>query len=307
MSAPSPPPDNSLQVEQMKEAQQTQMQQAQDAKDAANAAQLAQLRSGSRTAAGGTVDQYFQDQGVDPTAYEGSIATQLNDTLAGISPTDPNPGSAFTGAGQTIFDRLQTAGQNKATNAVNQLFSPNFEMSRVTNQLAQPYEQSTEATQYGNADAIIKNMLDRGVLTTSGYNAAKSDLDRQVAGVNAQLNTIGTGLVAGEQSDLRGIGNKARQTAGGLQLGQAFDPGTYSTEADTSFNDFIKNLGTNISAQAPGNLFNTAGLAAIGGAGQGAGNTAYNPQAAAGAVNTDQQQNQIDTSKGSTPNPNSIF
>jgi hypothetical protein len=305
MSAPSPPPDNSLQVEAMKEENARQAQAAQDAKDAQNRLDLANLRSSSRQAAGGTVDQYFQDQGVDPTPYEGSIATQLNNILSGISPTDPNPGTYFTGAGQTVYGNLQTAGQNKATNAVNQLFQPNFEMSRVTNDLAQPYEQSVEATQYGNADAIIKNMLDRGVLTSSGYNAAKQDLDNQVAGVNAKLNTIGTGLVAGEQGSLRDIANTARQTAGGLQLGQAFDPGTYSTQADKSFNDFIKNLGTNISASAPGNLFNTAGLAAIGGAGQGAGNTAYDPQAAAGILND--QQNQTDTSKGSTTNPNSIF
>ncbi len=304
MSGSSPPPDNSLQVEQQKEQAQRDAQAAQDAKDAAHKVELAGMRTQARQAAGGTVDQYFNDQGVDPSSYEGSIATQLNNMLSGISPTDENPGASFTGAGQTIWDNLTSAGQAKATKGVNQYFSPNFEMTRVPYTLDDPYLSGVESEQYSNADKIIKNMLDRGVLTTSGYNTAKTDLDSQVAGVNSKLNEIGTGLLTGEQSKLRDIANSARQTAGNLQLGQDFDPSTYSGQADQSFNDFIKSLGDNIRAQVPGQLFNTAGLAAIGGAGQGAGNTAYNPTAAAGIVDT---TDQTDTSKSSGSNPNSIF
>ena len=74
MSAPSPPPDNSLQVEAMKEQNAQQAQAAQDAKDAQHKQELADLRQGARTAATGTVGDYFNQQGVDPTAYEGSIA-----------------------------------------------------------------------------------------------------------------------------------------------------------------------------------------------------------------------------------------
>src|SRR6516162_2562685 len=114
MSAPSPPPDNSLQVEAMKEQNAQQAQAAQDAKDAQHKQELADLRQGARTAATGTVGDYFNQQGVDPTAYEGSIASQLNSIMSGISPTDDNPGAAFTGAGAQIFNQLQTAGQTKA-------------------------------------------------------------------------------------------------------------------------------------------------------------------------------------------------
>src|SRR5262249_50683662 len=159
--------------------------------------------------------------------------------------------------------------RTKAMNAVNQAFAPNYEMSRVPFTLDDPYLSGIEAEQFSDADKIIKNMLDRGVLTQSGYNAALTDLQGQEAGVKSRLSEIGTGLLNTEQGKLRDIANSARQTAGGLNLGQQFDPYSYSSQADQSFNDFIGSLGDQIRAQVPGKLFNTAGLAAIGGAGQG--------------------------------------
>jgi hypothetical protein len=306
MSSPSPPPDMSLAVEQQREQAQREAQAQQDAKDLAHKQELAGLRTTARNTATGTVDDYFSSHGVDPSQYEGSIASQLNNILGGISPTDENPGAAFTGAGQSIWDNLTTGGQTKAMNSVNQLFAPNYEMTRVPFTLDDPYLSGVEAEQYSNADKIIKNMLDRGVLTTSGYNAASQDLQNQQAGVRSRLNEIGTGVLSSEQQKLRDIANTARQTAGNIQLGQSFDPYSYSSQADQSFNDFIGSLGDQIRAQVPGQLFNTAGLAAIGGAGQGAGNTAYNPQAAAGII-SDDTTGTDKTKPASGTNPNSIF
>jgi hypothetical protein len=169
--------------------------------------------------------------------------------------------------------------------------------------LDDPYLAGVEGEQYADADKIIKNMLDRGVLTSGGYTAAQGDLEKQRAGVKSRLNEIGTGLLTGEQQDLRDISNRARQTASSLQLGSSFDPYSYQAQADTDFNDFISTLGDSIRAQVPGQLFNTAGLAAIGGAGQGLGNTAFNPGAATGTDTTDD----TDDDKNKSTNANSIF
>ena len=168
--------------------------------------------------------------------------------------------------------------------------------------LDDPYLAGVEGEQYSDADKIIKNMLDRGVLTSGGYSSAQKDLEGQRAGVRARLNEIGTGLLTKEQQDLRDISNRARQSASTMQLGSSFDPYSYQGEADTDFNDFISTLGDSIRAQVPGQLFNTAGLAAIGGAGQGLGNTAFNPGAAGG--NT---EDQTTDDEDDTKNPNSIF
>lgn len=301
MSAPSPPPDNSLQVEQMRQDESRRQQEAADAKEAAHKGELAGLRTSARGAATGNVNDYFSTRGVNADKYSGSIASQLNNMLSGISQTDENPGAAFTGAGATIYDTLQTGERTKAGDTLNRIFAPNFETNRVPFTLDDPYLAGVESEQYSDADSIIKNMLDRGVLTSSGYGAAQKDLEGQRAGVKSRLNEVGTGLLSKEQQSLRDIANSARQTAGGLQLGQDFDPYSYSAQADQSFTDFLGTLGDQIRAGLPGKLFNTAGLAAVGGAGQGAGNTAYNPSAAQGLPTDDTTDDQR------TLNPNSIF
>jgi hypothetical protein len=284
MSAPSPPADNSMQVEMMRQENAKQLRQEEEAKAAAHKAELGGLRTSARGAATGNVGNYFTEHGVDPSKYEGSIASQLNNMLSGISPTDENPGAAFSGAGATIYDTLQQGERTKATSALDRMFAPNFETGRLPGTWDDPYLAGVEQEQYADADSIIRNMLDRGVLTQAGYGAAQKDLEGQRAGARTTLTRTGNELMGKEQAALRDIANKGRQTAGQLQLGQQFDPNTYQTEADTSFNDFMNTFSDSLKAGLPGKLFNTAGLAAIGGAGQGAGNTAYNPAAAGGVV-----------------------
>jgi hypothetical protein len=302
MSGSSPPPDNSLQVEQMRQNAAKEERERVAQEQAKKKADLASLRGTVRSGAGGDVRNYFSSMGIDPDRYSGSIDSQLNSILSGISPEDENPGSAFQGAGQTIYDTLQTGERTKYGNQLNEIFAPEWEMRRVGMTTDDPYLAGIEGEQYSDADKIIKNMLDRGVLTTGGYASAQKDLEGQRAGVRSRLNEIGTGLLTKEQQDLRDISNRARQSASTMQLGSSFDPYSYQGEADADFNDFISTLGDSIRAQVPGQLFNTAGLAAIGGAGQGLGKTAFNPGAAGGNTEDTTPEDDDDTK-----NANSIF
>jgi hypothetical protein len=302
MSGSSPPPDNSYAVEQARIA----AAEKKDAQDKADKAQhlkdLSDLRGTTRAGASGAVKNYFSSRGIDPTAYEGSIEQQLNDMLSGISPTDENPGAAYTGAGQTIYDTLETGARSKAQGQANSTFAPDYQYTRVADTLDDPYIEGVVGEQYSDADKIIKNMLDRGVLTSTGYNSAKADLESQKPGVKSKVNEVSTGLLNKERGDLGDIANKARKTAGELTLGQNYDVTSYGKQADDSFTNFLNSFGDSLRAGITGKLFNTSGLAAIGGAGQGAGNTAYNPAAAGGTVETEDDR----TDTGGT-NPNSIF
>jgi len=285
MSSPSPPPDNSLAVEQQREQAAKDAQAVQDQKDAQAKADLAALRTSSAASGTNAAKSYFQSQGLDPGQYTTDIDSEISNILAGISPTDPNPGAQFLDVGQRIFNNATTANQNKASRGLDTLFPGNFETSRVNNTTVDPFIQSIDAEQRGSADSIIQNMLARGVITAAGKTAAESELDRQNPGVLAKLGEIGTGTVATEQQSLRDIANKARTNASTLKLGTSFDPGTYGNEADTNFTDFINNLGTTLRGKVgSSNLFNTTGLAAIAGAGQGAQNLPFDPNAQAGIV-----------------------
>jgi hypothetical protein len=303
MSGSSPPPDNSLAVERMRQDAAEKERVRKAAEDQAHKEELAGLRTSARGGATGAVRNYFSSMGVDPDKYTGSIEQQLNDLASGIGLTDENPGQYYKGAGEGIYDTLQTGERTKASAGLDKYFAPNFETARAPLTLDDSYWAGIENEGYSKADDIIRNMLDRGVLTSSGYQAAKGNLDEQRAGVRTTLDSIGNELVVGEQGALRDIANKARATAGDLKLGAQFDPLTYSTEADTSFNSFLSSLGDKIRAQTPGDLFKTAGLAALGGAAQGAGNTPYDPKAAAGIKEDDDEDDTTGTSK----NPDSIF
>lgn len=298
MSALAPPPDNSLAVEQSQEAAAAKAKSDADAKAATDAANLSALRTSSAGNANKATQDYFGEQGLDPTAYSGDINSHISQLLNGISPTDPNPGSSFATAPQDIFSGLTKSAQNKALQGVNSIFSPDYSTSKVQNSITDPYINDIAGSQRQSADDIINNMLKRGVITGSGKAAAEGELDRQAPSVIDQLKTIGQGTVSSEQSALDNIANKGRQTAQTLNLGQSFDPSTYETQADQQFNDFVNSLGNTIKGKVTGNLFNTTGLAAIAGAGQGAGNTNFDPTAAAGVIGANPDDGSTDATTG---------
>jgi hypothetical protein len=303
MSAPSPPPDNSAQVAQI-QADSAAKQAAQERADAlAHKNELSQLRDSSRAAARNDANSYFSSRGLDPSQYGSDLDSYINSIYSSISPTDENPGTYFKDAGQNAYNTLEKGYQTKNQSQINQMFAPNFETQRIPFTLDDPYLSSIESEQRSSADAIIKNMLDRGVITSTGYAAAQGDLDRQAAGVKSKLNEFGTSTIAQGQQDLRNVAQNAKTTAGTLQLGQQFDPNSYQSEADRVFNEFVNGLGTNIRSKVTGNLFNTTGLAALAGAAQGAGNTVYNPAAAAGV----DQEDDSTQPPGSQSSKESIF
>lgn len=301
MSAPSPPPDNTMAIRQMELEEARRKEEAQALKDKQHKEELLNLRNNARSSADSAADMYFQGQGLDPTQYATDIDTYLDNILAGINPNDENPGAYFNDAGSKVYTQLESGRRTKAQSDLDRIFSPNFETKRIPFTLDDPYLSSIEAQQRADADAIIKNMLDRQVITQAGYAAASADLDKQAAGVKTRLNELGTSTLAGGQGQLRDLANEARQSAANLKLGVNFDPYSYSSDADQMFNDFITNLGDTIRSKVTGNMFNTTGLAALAGAAQGAGNTAYNPGAASGVIDPDAKDEEDDTT------PNSIF
>lgn len=288
MSAPDAPADNSYAVAQMQQeaADKARLQDKADAET--KKTELANLRNTVSTGAKDRTSQYLQSMGLDPTQYGSDIDSSIQSILSGINPADENPGSYFQTAPKDIYGDLNRTFQQKNQRSVDQLFTPNYDTSRISSTMDDPIIAQILGEQRGSADQIIQNMLKRGVLTGTGATGAEADLDRQAAGVRTKLNTIGDTVLSGGRQKLTDVANKARTDAGTLNIGQAFDPASYTNNADQVFNDFVASLGDNIKSNVQGNLFQTNGLAAIGGAAQGAGNTAYNPKAAAGILDDDQ-------------------
>lgn len=290
MSGGSTPQDNSVQLEQMREDSASKAQAAQDQKDQQRKADLAALRGQSISNAGNTANSYFASRGLVPGDYSADIQREVNQLAGGIAPDDPNPGSYFNNVGELAYNDAKTARVNQFMRDLDRIMPANFEQSRIGDNITDPTETAIDAEQRSNADAIVRNMLNRGVITNTGFSAAEKNLDTQDYGVKARLNQIGQGVVAQGRQGLSDIGNKARSAASNYDLGQQFDPYSYGTQLDANFSDFMKNLDTNMRGQVTGNLFDTSGLAAVAGSAQGGQNTAFNPDALAGIVTTDDEE-----------------
>lgn len=281
MSSPSMPPDNSMQVQQMQNDRADAAQKAQDAKDLQTKNDLAGLRTTAQSQGTQSAQDWFQQQGLDPAAHQQDISSTINSILGGIPQNDPNPGGYFKDVGATVGQNVQKSQQAAAGRSLDQLFAPDFQTQRLPFTLDDPYLKGVDAEQRSTADQTVKNMLDRGTITPTGYAAAETDLGNQDAGVMSRLNEIGTGLISSGQQSLLDEANKGRTAASTLNIDQPFNASTFGNEVDRLTNEFIGNLGQNIRSRVTGNLFNTAGLGALAGAAQGAQNTAFDPNAAA--------------------------
>ena len=186
MSGGGAPPDNSLAVEQQREQAQKEAQAAADAKAEAHKGGLANLRAQARGGATGSVDDYFSSQGVDPTQYAGSIESQLNNILSGISPSDENPGASFTGAGQSIWDKLTTGATDQGYEQVGQILRTKL---RNVREYPRHWMIRTSRESKGSNTQMqmpsSRTCLIGVCLPLSGYGSAEKDLENQRAGVTS--------------------------------------------------------------------------------------------------------------------------
>lgn len=281
-------------------------QAAQDKADADKKAQdLAALRASLPASERTSASSYLSNLGADPNQYSSLIDQQINDILSTISPTDPNPGAYFKNIGQTVADQALANKRAQAQGSVTGEFSPNYSQSHITSALTDPLIASEYASQRGNADAIIQNMLKRGVITPTGGEAATRALELQAPGVRNKLYGAAENTLATGRQSIDDIINNALQTAGNVNLNQQFDPNFYQTQANQAQDVFTSRVPDLFKGQVPGNLFDTSGLAAIAGAGQGAQNLKFDPKAAAG-INVGQEDT-TDPNAPSNKSTQSIF
>jgi hypothetical protein len=257
---------------------------------------FADLRNTAKTGVTSGVDAYFKSRGADPTQFRSPIDAAIAAAVGKLSPTDEDPASRLdtTGIASSVYGTEESNRRAGLTSQLQQMFPETFANTRVTNDLGTNTENQILSGQRSSADAIIQNMLARGVITPTGANAARSDLDRQTPIVKTRLDQIGGDLLSSERNSINDIISRANKTASTVNLGGSFDPNAYKNEIDQSFNDFVNSLDTKFRAGVPGNLYATTGLGAIAGSAQGAGNTKFNPNALAGVL--EQQTNDANSS-----------
>lgn len=284
-------------IRQMEMDEARRQQEVEEKKAAARKEELLGLRTSAQTGGRTSASDYLRQQGLDPTKYSSNIESKLNSIASGIGMDDPNPGSYYKDVGAQVYGDIESGGRSKAMSELDALFAPSFETKRLPFTVDDPYLAGVEAEERASADEVVRRMLDRGVLTDTGYAAAMSDLDKQAAGVKSRLNEIGTGLIGTGQQSLRDVAGRGREAASTLKAGSPFSAQEFGSEADLLASEFLANLGTGIRSRLSGPLFATAGLANVGGAAQGGQNVKFDPAAAAG-LEEDTKKKEEDTTQG---------
>jgi hypothetical protein len=291
MSGGGAPEDKSDKVAQI-EAQQAADARAADAAKAEQQRNLfnSQVNSAYNTALD-SARQYFISRGLDPDQYVPQITSTLNSERGSIPDLAANPGTYFTGAGETAYNTARDAQRGQLQRAINQFAPSGFETRKIGDTSDDATLAAILAEQRATADNYVRNLLDRGVINASGFASAESDLDNQAYGAKSRLQEIGNTVLQQGRSKITNLANEARSGAANFELGDNFDPYSYSTDIDAALNDFFTNLGGNIRGLAPTGLFNTAGLANIAGAAMGAQNLKFSPAALAGTSTKEEDDN----------------
>lgn len=290
MSGGSAPKDNSVELMQMEQSAAREERARKEAADLQARQRWEQQLGSTFNNATADAQQYFQSRGLDPNEYTGYIQTAANKARSGVPDLASNPGTYFDNLGAQVFDQLQGGKRAEYLRGVNSIAQDGFANQRITNDVDDPFIEAILQEQRGTADNYLRNMLDRGVITTSGYDAGTKDLENQGYGARSRLNEVSLGELEKGRASLNNIANRGRTAASNFELGGSFDPYSYGTEIDNTAADFFANLGNNIRAVAPKSLFSTAGLANIAGAAQGQQNLPFLPTAmAAQNDNTDDE------------------
>lgn len=289
MSAPAAPKDNSVELANIEAQRAREDRERKAQEDAANRSRFEGSLNSSYTSAIDDARNYFLQRGLNPDDYTGVIQRAATAARNKVPDMASAPGTFFENLGATAFDQEQSGQRAQHLRALNSFAGDGFATRRITSDSDDDTLAAILQEQRGSADAYIRNLLDRGVVTSSGYNAAKGDLDNQAYGAKARLTEVGNAELERGRGAVNQIANDAKSRASNYTLGDQFDPYETSGQLDNAFADFFANLGGNLRAAIPTGLFNTSGLANIAGAGMGAQNTVFDPKALAGITDDDDE------------------
>ena len=290
------PQDKSAEVAQIQAQQAAEARAAEERKAAENKAAFESRLSSAYGTGIDSARNFFASQGLDPEEYMSGIQSAATSARSRVPELDGSPGTYFDNLGATVFEQLQEAARNKALRGFDSFAREGFAQKRIANDTDDPYLAAILEERRAAADDYARRMLDRGVVTQSGYTAAVNDLDNQRAGANLRLQDIGLSELERGRGQLRDIASTGRSAASQLRLGDQFDPYSYETDLSKAQADFFANLGDSLRANAPKDLFDTSGIAGIAGAAQGATNGAFDPDALAGIFDDKKDLDEEDVS-----------
>lgn len=238
----------------------------------------------------GGAENYFTQQGVDPSLYREDITSEAERRRSGIPQFASDPGSYFSGLGEDVYGSLSEGLRSRSLQDVNRLAPSDIAQTRIADTADDEIINAILGEQRVGAEEYANRLFDRGVITDRGLEGALGDIERQAGLGGARLQEIGGGILGTGRSGVNEFISQGRTGASQADLASGFDVGGFEQELEKQFSDFFGNLAGSLRGQAPTDLFDTSGLGTIAGAAQGAGNTAFNPKAIGGLGEEEEEE-----------------
>lgn len=272
----SAPPDNSVELERMRQAENERLRLLQEEKDARDRAEReSKFRTGLTSAQSlgrNVAERVFRQRQLDPNSYSSLIDQGINETTAMVPDLDPNPSQYFS---PSVFENLlnqeQQSMRTRYTRDIGSLFSPGYEQDIITDTMDDPFINKVLSNQRNNVQLQIDRAKARGNLDDRGYTAAQGKLDELFKSGMSTGQALGRNVLEGYRQSLRDIAGNAKQAAGSFELGSTFNPNIYTAQRDRRIADIKSNLEGDITGALSGqNFFDIGDILTQGGITQGA-------------------------------------
>jgi len=266
---------------------------ASDAVDAKAAAQKIQDESDfqtrfstAKTQARANTEQYFKQQGYDPTKYDNEINNAITTAAGGVQDLAPNPSAAFSPSlGASILADINAGVQSRAGNTIKSLFAPTYANDRITNDWLAPAEDTVLTSQFDPLGAQLTNSFKRGTLNQTGYDAAHSKMELDRTAARSILSGLGTNILNSDRGGVNSYISGAKNDAANVNAltFDSFDPTVYAKGADSMVGNYHDNFAGDLTNAVGATSFSDlSSLLNAGGAVQGATDpTATNPNGGA--------------------------
>ncbi len=179
------------------------------------------------------VQQTFRDAGLDPAQYMDTyINPALNTAKGSIMEDSPNPASAFTNTlGSDILNNVTTGKRTQAETAFNNVFGPNYTNTLLPDTGLGGYTNTILDEQFNPVKGQLENAYKRGTLDPIGYQGALTKFNEARTGAEGTVSGLARSILNEDRGFINDIVGGGRTTLAGLKPSQAFDPGTYDTQA----------------------------------------------------------------------------
>lgn len=189
----------------------------------------------------------FQDRGLDASMYDDDIIDYLTGIRNTVPIDDTNPGQYFAGdLTGSIIDRITNDQTSQYQRQLNQQFGPGFVDNYFDYNYGQDIIADILAQEQDDVNQLLENAYNRGNTTYQGYQSALQRLQDATPGVQERVGDTARGVIEQYRGQLQGVGDTARQNLSTYQLGDTFDPSTFTNQLDSLYQNLQGSFGGDV-------------------------------------------------------------